>query len=130
MQVKNLVPWAGHNFSLMPGDLVELDDEVAADRIKAGLAEAIAEATAEIKSLPADPVESIPGALHSIRHMGKGRYVVIDPAGTAIGAPVTKDEALAQAQELDAPAPVVAAEPAAAPAAEPAAAPAAEPAAV
>jgi hypothetical protein len=36
--VKNLVPWAGHNFSHKPGDHIDLPEETANARIAAGLA--------------------------------------------------------------------------------------------
>ena len=39
MTVRNLVPWAGENFSVRPGELVDLPEEIALGRIEAGLAE-------------------------------------------------------------------------------------------
>lgn len=38
MLVKNLVPWSGHDFSYLPGDNIELPDDVARARKAAGLA--------------------------------------------------------------------------------------------
>lgn len=43
MLVRNLVPWAGLDFSLAPGDTIDLPDETATARIAAGLAAAIEE---------------------------------------------------------------------------------------
>jgi hypothetical protein len=43
MKVKNLVPWAGEEFNYVPGDVVELPDAVAKDRIEAGLAQPLDE---------------------------------------------------------------------------------------
>ena len=41
MRVKNLQAWAGTEFSYLPGDEIELDDDVATARIEAGLCEAL-----------------------------------------------------------------------------------------
>jgi hypothetical protein len=41
MLVRNLVSWAGADFSHAPGDVVDLPDDVAAARIEAGFAEAV-----------------------------------------------------------------------------------------
>jgi predicted phage tail protein len=41
MKIVNLVSWAGENFSYIPGDVVEIDDEIGAARIEAGLASAV-----------------------------------------------------------------------------------------
>jgi hypothetical protein len=41
MRVKNLQAWAGTDFSYLPGDEIELDDDVATARIEAGLCEAL-----------------------------------------------------------------------------------------
>ena len=38
MLVRNLVSWAGHDFSHMPGAIVDLPDDIAEARIIAGLA--------------------------------------------------------------------------------------------
>ena len=43
MKVRNLVPWAGPNFSYQPDDEIELPDDVAQARIEAGLCAAIEE---------------------------------------------------------------------------------------
>lgn len=49
MKVKTLVSWAGHTFSVSPGDVMDLDDTVAEARIAAGLAERV--------EVPAEPVK-------------------------------------------------------------------------
>lgn len=36
--VVNLVAWGGADFNFMPGDLVEMPDDMASDRIAAGIA--------------------------------------------------------------------------------------------
>lgn len=38
MRVINLQAWAGGDFSHLPGDVIELQDEIAQARIEAGLA--------------------------------------------------------------------------------------------
>lgn len=38
MRVVNLVAWAGADFSYLPGEVLELPDEVATARIEAGVA--------------------------------------------------------------------------------------------
>jgi len=43
IRVRNLVPWAGLDFSYQPGDIVELESETAWVRIAVGLAEPILE---------------------------------------------------------------------------------------
>lgn len=49
MRVKNLVPWAGDDFSCSPGEEIELADDVALARIEAGLCEAIDDLPAKSK---------------------------------------------------------------------------------
>lgn len=39
MRVRNLVSWAGEGFSHVPGDILELPDDMAAARIEGGVAE-------------------------------------------------------------------------------------------
>lgn len=39
MLVRNLVAWAGDGFSYVDGDVIDMPDAIAADRIAAGLAE-------------------------------------------------------------------------------------------
>lgn len=39
MRVRNLISWAGHDFSYVPGEEIDLPDDVAAARIAEGLAE-------------------------------------------------------------------------------------------
>lgn len=39
MKVRNLVSWAGEDFSHAPGDVIELPDDIAEARKAAGLAE-------------------------------------------------------------------------------------------
>lgn len=47
MLVRNLVSWAGMDFSFVPGQEIDLPDEVAEARIAAGLVEAIEPAAGE-----------------------------------------------------------------------------------
>jgi hypothetical protein len=59
MTVRNLVSWAGEDFSVRPGELIELSEEIALGRIEAGLAERLpAEqyplTEALVSGLPAD----------------------------------------------------------------------------
>jgi hypothetical protein len=49
IRVRNLSPWSGLDFSFQPGDILELDPEVARARIAAGLAEALERETASIE---------------------------------------------------------------------------------
>jgi hypothetical protein len=39
MLVRNLVSWSGHHFSHVPGDIVDLPEDMAEARMDAGLAE-------------------------------------------------------------------------------------------
>ena len=62
MRVKNLHPWAGNDFSYLPGEEIELDDEVAVARIEAGLCEALpgSEAAPKAKGKKAKAAEEAP----------------------------------------------------------------------
>ena len=54
MLIVNLVSWAGDDFSAAPGDVLDLPDDVAADRIAAGLA-SIVPAEEPVKRGPGRP---------------------------------------------------------------------------
>lgn len=52
MKVRNLVPWSGDKFSYVPGDILDLPDDVAAVRIEAGLCEEEAPSPKSTSSAP------------------------------------------------------------------------------
>jgi hypothetical protein len=58
MRVRTTTPWSGHDFNLVPGDEIDLPDDVAQARINAGLAEAVeteAEAPETVRRGPGRP---------------------------------------------------------------------------
>lgn len=61
MQVRNLVPWSGHDFNYIPDEIVDLPDEMAKDREAAGLVAFLSPAAA--KKAAAEPkAEAFPAA--------------------------------------------------------------------
>lgn len=49
MRVKNLESWSGHDFSYVPGEIIEIDDDIALARIAGGVCAAIDEEPAPTK---------------------------------------------------------------------------------
>jgi hypothetical protein len=78
MKVVNLVPWAGLNFSYVPGDVIEMSEPTARARIDAGLAEAFDEkvkppVAPAATEPPLKPNPSIPPAVKPARATSRSK---------------------------------------------------------
>lgn len=95
MKVRNLISWAGPDFSFLPGDIIDLDDETATARIAAGLAELPKDDGQDAKSIP--PVSAEHQALldeqASRAQSSAAASPRVDEAAEAEAAPDASDDA-------------------------------------